>query len=66
MLPQTKKRMRRKNPRKVVEDFLSAVVEDDCAEMKDRLKASELLSKSAAQEPEQALQLEIHVDYGQG
>lgn len=63
-MPQTKKRTRRRSSRKVVEDFLSAVVEDECAEMKDRLKASELLSKSAAQEPEQALALEIHVDYG--
>ena len=43
---QTQKKRRKRDARKIVTDFLSDVVDDTEAEMKDRLKASELLSKT--------------------
>ena len=64
MLTKQNKRTRHRNPQKVVEAFLSTFIEDPDAEMKDRLKASELLSKTAAQAPQPPSQLEIHIDYG--
>ncbi len=66
MLTQERKTKQHKNPRQIVEDFLSAVIEDDGAEMKDRLKASELLSKTTAEQPERPSHLEIRMDYGEG
>jgi len=61
---QTKTKRRKRDARKIVTDFLSDVVDDSGAEMKDRLKASELLAKAIGPEPNDApTTLEIRISY---
>lgn len=49
----------------MVTRFLSEVIEDDGQEMRDRLKASELLAKTAP--PDEGVSaIEVRVDYGGG
>lgn len=60
-----RKRRKKKDARTVVTDFLSGVVDDENADMKDRLKASELLSKTIPPDTgEKTDAIEICIDYG--
>ena len=60
--PSGKKR-RIRDPRRLVTTFWSEIVENDEADMKDRLKASELLVKAV---PQAVTAIEVRIDYGGG
>ena len=61
------KRRRSRDPRRLVTAFWSGIVEDDGADMKDRLKASELLAKAVPQAADDAVTaIEVRIDYGDG
>lgn len=61
------KRWRSRDPRRLVTAFWSGIVEDDGADMKDRLKASELLAKAVPQAADDAVTaIEVRIDYGDG
>jgi len=55
---------RRRDVRRLVTQFWSGLVADDGAEMKDRLKASELLVKTAGPTEEPVTAIEVRIDYG--
>lgn len=58
---------RKKGARKLVTGFLSELVKDEEADMKDRLKASELLVKAAPEEgDEKTTGLTVRIVYGDG
>ncbi len=64
--PSERKRHTR-DPRRLVTAFWSGIVEDDGADMKDRLKASELLVKTAPQAADDTVTaIEVRIDYGDG
>lgn len=56
-----------RDPRRLVTAFWSGIVEDDGADMKDRLKASELLVKAVPQAADDTVTaIEVRIDYGDG
>ncbi len=57
---------RTRDPRRLVTTFWSGIVEDDGADMKDRLKASELLAKTTAPADDAVTAIEVRIDYGDG
>ena len=58
---------RTRDLRKLVTRFWSELVADDGAEMKDRLKASELLVKAVPQTADDTVTaIQVTVDYGGG
>ncbi len=64
--PSGRKR-RTRDPRRLVTTFWSEIVEDDGADMKDRLKASELLVKAVPQAADETVTaIEVRIDYGDG
>ena len=64
--PSGKKR-RIRDPRRLVTTFWSEIVENDEADMKDRLKASELLVKAVPQAADDAVTaIEVRIEYGGG
>ena len=61
------KKRRIRDPRRLVTTFWSEIVENDEADMKDRLKASELLVKAVPQAADDAVTaIEVRIDYGGG